>query len=279
MKFRGKIIDPHCMRQFYSIVMILSKLCKNVVIRLSEKKLFLIALHESAAASNQISVWSVLDQQSFFKDYTMSGDTEKNEIFFSLPIDMLASSLSSAKQTNSVKTLKMKLTDKLSPCLTVELELESLVSSKQLCVHDVPVSVIAPTEWSEYNEPNIPSPNISVILPSIRVVRHVIDNMKRIGPRLMVTLNTSGKMILGISNLLSTVDTHFSNLEVVNPKTLYGETKYSTLVDIKKFSQFLNCEPLNLSRILCHVVKGTLLHCSIEEDEFVLHYFLSGIDD
>lgn len=37
-------------------------------------------------------------------------------------LDMLASSLSSAKQTN-LKTLKMKLTDKLSPCLTIELEL------------------------------------------------------------------------------------------------------------------------------------------------------------
>lgn len=35
---------------------------------------------------------------------------------------MLASSLSSAKQTN-LKTLKMKLTDKLSPCLTIELDL------------------------------------------------------------------------------------------------------------------------------------------------------------
>lgn len=39
---------------------------------------------------------------------------------------MLASSLSSAKQTN-LKTLKMKLTDKLSPCLTIELELVSLL--------------------------------------------------------------------------------------------------------------------------------------------------------
>ncbi|XP_050528676.1 checkpoint protein HUS1 isoform X2 [Daktulosphaira vitifoliae] len=270
MKFRGKIVDPHCMRQFYNIVMILSKLCKIVVVRLSEKKLFLIALHESVSVSNQISVWSVLDQQSFFKEYSMSGDTEKNEIFFSLPIDMLASSLSSAKQTNSVKTLKMKLTDKLSPCLTVELELESLVSTKQLCVHDVPVNIIAPSDWSEYSEPAIPSPNISVVLPLIRVVRHVVDNMKRIGPRLTVTLNSFGKMILSVSNLLSTVDTHFSDLDVVNHRKQNN---------IKKFSQFLNCEPLNLSRILCHVVEGTLLHCSIEEDEYVLHYFLNGIDD
>lgn len=44
---------------------------------------------------------------------------------------MLASSLSSAKQTN-LKTLKMKLTDKLSPCLTIELELVVVIMSTNL---------------------------------------------------------------------------------------------------------------------------------------------------
>ncbi|XP_027853042.2 checkpoint protein HUS1 [Aphis gossypii] len=277
MKFRGKIIDPHCMKQFYSIVIILSKLCRNVVLRLSSTKLYLIALNESN--SNQISVWSVLDQQSFFKDYDMIGETESNEILFSLPIDMLASSLSSAKQTN-LKTLKMKLTDKLSPCLTIELDLESQVSSKQLCTHDIPVTVILPKDWSEYKEPTIPTHNISVVMPSIRVVRHIVDKMKRIGPRLMVSLDASGKMVLGVSNLSATVDTHFIDLEIVSVQNSTDkENKYSTIVDIKKFSQFLNCETLNLSKILCHVVEGLLLHCSIEEDEYVLHYFLSGIDD
>ncbi|XP_001950666.2 checkpoint protein HUS1 [Acyrthosiphon pisum] len=277
MKFRGKIIDPHCMKQFYSIVIILSKLCRNVVLRLSSTKLYLIASNESN--SNQISVWSVLDQQSFFKDYDMIGETESNEILFSLPIDMLASSLSSAKQTN-LKTLKMKLTDKLSPCLTIELDLESQVSSKQLCTHDIPVSVILPKDWSAYKEPTIPAHNISVVMPSIRVVRHIVDKMKRIGPRLIVSLDSSGKMVLGVSNLSATVDTHFIGLEIVSVHNLTDkENKYSTVVDIKKFSQFLNCETLNLSKILCHVVEGMLLHCSIEEDEYVLHYFLSGIDD
>ncbi|KAL5239479.1 hypothetical protein ACI65C_006889 [Semiaphis heraclei] len=277
MKFRGKIIDPHCMKQFYSIVIILSKLCRNVVLRLSSTKLYLIASNESN--SNQISVWSVLDQQSFFKDYDMIGETECNEILFSLPIDMLASSLSSAKQTN-LKTLKMKLTDKLSPCLTIELDLESQVSSKQLCTHDIPVSVILPKDWSAYKEPTIPAHNISVVMPSIRVLRHIVDKMKRIGPRLTVSLDSSGKMVLGVSNLSATVDTHFIGLEIVSVQNSTDkENKYSTVVDIKKFSQFLNCETLNLSKILCHIVEGMLLHCSIEEDEYVLHYFLSGIDD
>jgi len=51
--------------------------------------------------------------------YKITVKSNFNLIFF---LDMLASSLSSAKQTN-LKTLKMKLTDKLSPCLTIELEL------------------------------------------------------------------------------------------------------------------------------------------------------------
>jgi len=71
---------------YIGIVIILSKLCRTVVLRLSSTKLYLIASNESN--TNQISVWSVLDQQSFFKDYDMIGETESNEILFSLPIGM-----------------------------------------------------------------------------------------------------------------------------------------------------------------------------------------------
>lgn len=59
-------------------------------------------------------------------------------------------------------------------------------------------------------------------MPSVRVVRHVVDSMKRIGPRLMVSLDSSGKMVLGVSNLLSTVDTHFRGLEVISPQATTG---------------------------------------------------------
>lgn len=67
----------------------LSKLCKSIVLRLSSTKLYLIALNESN--NNQINIWSVLDQQSFFKDYDMIGETDLNEIFFCLPIGMYLS--------------------------------------------------------------------------------------------------------------------------------------------------------------------------------------------
>lgn len=59
-------------------------------------------------------------------------------------------------------------------------------------------------------------------MPSIRIVRYVVDHMKRISPRLVVSLHSSGKMVLGVSNLLATVDTHFRSLDVIGLQTVTG---------------------------------------------------------
>lgn len=85
-------------------MIILSKLCKTIVLRLSSNKLYLIALNESN--SNQISIWSVLDQQSFFKDYDMIGETESNEIYFSLPIGMWLNFIIKLQLCNNHKICK-----------------------------------------------------------------------------------------------------------------------------------------------------------------------------
>lgn len=63
---------------------------------------------------------------------------------------------------------------------------------------------------------------ISVVMPSIRVVRHIVDKMKRIDSKLMVSLDSSGKMVLGVSNLSATVDTHFIGLQIVSLQNLTG---------------------------------------------------------
>lgn len=59
-------------------------------------------------------------------------------------------------------------------------------------------------------------------MPSIRVLRHIIDKMKHISPRLMISLDSCGKMILGVSNVTATVDTHFMGLEVIGLHTGTG---------------------------------------------------------
>lgn len=59
-------------------------------------------------------------------------------------------------------------------------------------------------------------------MPSIRIVRHIVDKMKHIAPRLIVSLDSSGKMVLGVSNLSATVDTHFVGLDVIGLQSVTG---------------------------------------------------------
>lgn len=66
---------------------------------------------------------------------------------------MLARSLGSLRMT--AKSVKIKLTNKRQPCLSLEIELPSLSIESRQCLHDVPVRVIR-REWAEHQTPNIP---------------------------------------------------------------------------------------------------------------------------
>lgn len=65
---------------------------------------------------------------------------------------MLASSLVTVKQ--NAKSLKVKLTDKQTPCITLDMEFSSTDSTQsRRCVHDIPVEVIPRKYWTDYAEP------------------------------------------------------------------------------------------------------------------------------
>lgn len=113
-----------------------------------------------------------------------------------MPVDMLASSLSSVKAGSSqVLSLKIKLTHKVSPCITLELELvsdkkvfsafascslwtsnwnsfvfqASQSSSPQYCIHDVPVTIVDTGEWKDYQEPTIINYDVSIGSCSVKI--------------------------------------------------------------------------------------------------------------
>lgn len=65
---------------------------------------------------------------------------------------MLAKSLVTVKQ--NAKSLKIRLTDKQTPCITLDVELASTDSTQsRRCVHDIPVEVIHRKHWENYAEP------------------------------------------------------------------------------------------------------------------------------
>lgn len=100
-------------------------------------------------------IWAELNPQHFFVEYVLNGVTEEqNEIYLQFEASMLARSMSSLRMT--AKSVKIKLTNKRQPCLSLEIELPSLSIESRQCLHDVPVRVIPRREWPEYQAPNIP---------------------------------------------------------------------------------------------------------------------------
>lgn len=124
--------------------------------RICDDRLYFI-VPEDHSIPHRISVWCILHKNEFFNSYVMVGDGEKNEIFlefssgirvflifkmrlfftrvkriFSHFSDMLSSSLNSIKANSNVLSLKIKLTHKVAPCITLELALVCLVENESL---------------------------------------------------------------------------------------------------------------------------------------------------
>lgn len=132
------------------IVNIISRLTKQCTLRLTPN-----VLSFSVGDDRVSMVWAELSQIHFFSEYVMNGITEEqNEIYLELDATMLARSLGSLRMT--AKSVKIKLTNKRQPCLTLEIELPSLSIESRQCLHDVPVRVIPRREWAEHQAPNIP---------------------------------------------------------------------------------------------------------------------------
>lgn len=107
-------------------------------------------------------VWAELSQTHFFTEYIMNGvSEEQNEIYLEFDPTLLARSLGSLRMT--AKSVKIKLTNKRQPCLTIEIELPSLSMESRQCLHDVPVRVIPRREWTEHQAPNIPEFHVQTI--------------------------------------------------------------------------------------------------------------------
>ena len=102
MKFRGKLIDGNCIKQFMSTKCVLiltqrsflfdftyfsgilgcmTKLGKSCVIRITPTHMYFI-VRESQTISSSPLIWCTLDQAHFFFEYGMEGlSTDDNEIY------------------------------------------------------------------------------------------------------------------------------------------------------------------------------------------------------
>ncbi|ENN72820.1 checkpoint protein HUS1 [Dendroctonus ponderosae] len=288
MKFRALMIENAAMRDFLNISVSLSRFAKTCVLRLTKTKMyFIISEEESRPRCPQ--AWCELPVSFYFKEYNIVGVSEvHNEIYLELSTALLAKSCSLLKQ--EAKYFKIKLTNKGSACLTLEMEFMSGELTSRQCIHDIPVEVISKKNWDDYKEPVFNDFHVSIQMPNLRSIRSIAEKMKNLGHSLTLRANKSGKLTLQMKNSTVNLSVHFPDLNVnsfvgssANPgfssEDEMGDSVSST-IDIKKFITFLFGMQLNNCQAICNIVQGKMVKLQMEQpDAFSLQIFLTQLSD
>ncbi|XP_062377107.1 checkpoint protein HUS1 isoform X2 [Sardina pilchardus] len=229
-------------------------------------------------------MWCELLQVNFFDEYQIEGVApDANEICLELAPENISRALKTAQNAKSVK---IKLTKKHCPCLTLAAELPSLSSVSRIVTHDIPVDVIPRRMWHDFKEPSMPDFDVSIYLPPLKTMKSVVDRMKNLSNYLVIEANLSGEMNLKIETDLVSVTTHFKDLG--NPpwgdeasqsggQRRGAEAMAHTRVDIRKLQQFLAGQQVNPSKAMCNIVHKRIVHLILLHEDVSLQYFIPAV--
>ncbi|CAL8147030.1 unnamed protein product [Orchesella dallaii] len=292
MKFRAKADDLMCIRTFARLLTALSQCSRNFVLRITPDKLcFILSNKEVAAATRALLAWAEVPKQSTFVEYAMEGlSTEDNEIFLEIAPEKIAGCLSILKSTNSVEMLKIKLTKKVVPCLTFEIEFPG-VAPNNTCVHDVPVIVIQKMFWSHYTNLEIPAEfDLSIDIPEMQMVRVAMERMKNLGPRLLVKASSAGKLVFSAENSNAKVTIKFPDGRLLDHSAVRGfreseqqlgedaeVREFCVEVDMKTVYHTITPDLHKPSQSICSLIHSRLLHLYFEYGDITLQYVLPSI--
>ncbi|XP_051872452.1 checkpoint protein HUS1 isoform X2 [Pristis pectinata] len=230
-------------------------------------------------------MWCQLFQGNFFDEFQIEGvSAEYNEIYLELTPENLSRSL---KTSQNAKTVKIKLTMKHCPCITIAVELPSLSSHSRIVTHDIPVSIIPRKLWNDFEEPRVPDFDVSIYLPVLKTMKSVVERMKNLSNHIVIEANQNGEMNLKIDTDLVSVTTHFK--ELGNPPWVeegtqpdFFQRRDSTnmakaRIDIKRLLQFLAGQQVNPSKAICNIVNKKVIHFVLLHEDVSLQYFIPAL--
>lgn len=221
-----------------------------------------------------------MNPNNFFEEYRMEGLGEDcNEIYLEVTPEDIVQALKTGQI--AAKSLKIKLTKKLSPCLTFEIDLPSQSGRVQTFIHDVPVNVIPKRLWSDYKEPLVPQFDVSVTMPPLKSLKTVTERLKNLGSYMDMSANHNGEMRMRVETEQVTVSVNFKDLEVVHVDSGSSQSQsqqdhpgrfYGAKVDIKNLLMFLSGQLLNPTRIICNIVENSAIHCFLIQEDVSIQY-------
>ncbi|CAB0012429.1 unnamed protein product [Nesidiocoris tenuis] len=170
------------------IASVINKQCKQCTLRLNSQNFTLMVTDENSSPK-QVVIWCVLEATKFFSEYFVEGISESNEIYLLVPPEMLSMSLNTLKATNNnAKSVKLKLANKITPCLTVEIVL------------------------------------VALEMKTFKKLKAVLEKFRKLSPWVALSVTSEGNLSSSVTSSTATVTTLFKNTvasyssEEVSPK-------------------------------------------------------------
>mmetsp|Transcript_24142 Transcript_24142/g.33855 ORF Transcript_24142/g.33855 Transcript_24142/m.33855 type:complete len:277 (-) Transcript_24142:31-861(-) len=271
MRFKARVLNDR-INLFIKVVTTVQKISKECVLLMSERKLQFILTSE--ITDGGVQVWSGINAASIFEDYKIES-LNQNEIALEINLDHLQRALKSAQYAQEIS---VKLTKKNGlPFLSVIIEVQT--TQQMTIVQDVPVVLLSQQQLAQYAEPQLPDPEVHILMPSLKLLRHVIEKMKNVCDHLTIFANMAGELKFKVETDMVTIQTSYSNLEHPqiegkSPPRMNSEHKAEVKVDIKKFSKFLFSYQVTPLNVICCIVEGRAVVLHVLLDDLYITYYI-----
>ncbi|XP_048205752.1 checkpoint protein HUS1B [Perognathus longimembris pacificus] len=274
MRFRAKTTSKDLIELFIQVSVTVGRLAKVCVLRVSEDKLCFSP--PGPLTTSEAQMWCEVRRGVFCQFHMQGVSEELREIYLELKADLLSRAARSAVKATS---LKLQLTNKHCPCLTLSVEVVSVSGSIRKAVHDIPVRVLPTRWWAECPEPVIRATAMSVCLPALKTLKSIVEKMAHMSNHVLVEANWNGRMNLSVETDTVSVKSHFKNLEnpsksaVDRPRDEDAESMVQVRVDSRKLLQFFEGQQIHPTRVLCNILSNAL-HLVLAHENVSLQYFI-----
>ncbi|XP_053209187.1 checkpoint protein HUS1-like [Panonychus citri] len=264
MKLHGEAIDMKIVTQVTRIVSLFAKQSKTLILKFTKDHVYILA--EPEVTDRSMKLWTEVPQSTLFSHYEIVGVPPDNTIYLKTKAENLMNSL---KTATNCRSLKIKLRQRTTPCLSLEFEQSSQLTTKNRIIYNyIDVEVVYKRFWARYDEPNLPPPDITVILPATIQLNSFTAKCRNFVSNLYISATGSRELVFRVKGESLEITRKFLNIST-DEDGLDLTLSASVTVDIKRVANFFKT---------LHLAAGTQV-CLNLTDERIAHFsfFQDGI--
>lgn len=182
--------------------------------------------------------------------------------------------------------VRIKLTKRQLPCITVEIDLHSVSARNhsRTITHDIPVKVISSTRASldDFREPDVSRTALSIHMPPLKLVKHMIERMKCLSEFVTLEASGRGELQFRIDADAVAVCSYFRGLPTLpipgHEQEADPDRRCTVRLSLKRLFDFINSLQFQPTKIICNFADHKYAHFFvIHDDNVVLQFLLSSV--